>query len=46
MEPDELAAALPVAMRFRWAVQADRSARDGDRGALARARAALAATPP
>jgi Ser/Thr protein kinase RdoA (MazF antagonist) len=40
--PDELAAALPVALRFRWAVQADRWARDGDRAALARARAALA----
>jgi Ser/Thr protein kinase RdoA (MazF antagonist) len=39
--PDELAAALPVALRFRWAVQADRSARERDRAALARARAAL-----
>jgi Ser/Thr protein kinase RdoA (MazF antagonist) len=44
MERDELAAALPVAMRFRWAVQADRWARDGNRAALARARSALAAT--
>jgi homoserine kinase type II len=43
--PDELTAALPVAMRFRWAVQADRWARHGDRAALVRARAALAATP-
>jgi homoserine kinase type II len=44
MERDELVAALPVAMRFRWAVQADRWARGGNRAALARARAALAAT--
>jgi homoserine kinase type II len=39
--PDELTAALPVALRLRWAVQADRWVRDGDRTALARARAAL-----
>jgi Ser/Thr protein kinase RdoA (MazF antagonist) len=38
---DELHAALPVLLRFRWAVQADRWARAGDRAALARARAAL-----
>jgi Ser/Thr protein kinase RdoA (MazF antagonist) len=42
---DELVAALPVALRFRWAVQADRWARDGDRPALARARAALESMP-
>jgi Ser/Thr protein kinase RdoA (MazF antagonist) len=42
---DELAAALPVASRFRWAVQADRWARQGDRAALARARAALTSMP-
>jgi Ser/Thr protein kinase RdoA (MazF antagonist) len=42
---DELVAALPVALRFRWAVQADRSARDGDRTALAGARAALESMP-
>lgn len=43
--PDELAAALPVALRFRWAVQADRSARERDLTALARARAALESMP-
>jgi Ser/Thr protein kinase RdoA (MazF antagonist) len=39
---DELHAALPVLLRFRWAVQADRWARAHDRAGLARARAALA----
>jgi Ser/Thr protein kinase RdoA (MazF antagonist) len=43
--PDEVTAALPVALRFRWAVQADRWARDGDRAGLARARAALESMP-
>jgi Ser/Thr protein kinase RdoA (MazF antagonist) len=41
---DELHAALPVLLRFRWAVAADRAARDGDAGALRRAREALEAT--
>lgn len=38
---DELDAALPVLLRFRWAVQADRYARSNDRAGLARAREAL-----
>ena len=38
---DELDAVLPVLLRFRWAVQADRYARSDDRAGLARARAAL-----
>jgi homoserine kinase type II len=41
VDRDELHAALPVLLRFRWAVQADRWARAGDRAGLARARAAL-----
>ena len=47
VHPDELEAALPVLLRFRWAVRADRSARHvaagraGSRGELHRARAAL-----
>jgi Ser/Thr protein kinase RdoA (MazF antagonist) len=40
---DELHAALPVLLRFRWAVLADRAARDGDAAALATARVALEA---
>jgi Ser/Thr protein kinase RdoA (MazF antagonist) len=39
--PDELHAALPVLLRFRWAVQADRWARGRDHDGLRRARAAL-----
>ncbi|UQU63230.1 phosphotransferase [Couchioplanes caeruleus] len=49
VEEDELCAALPVMLRFRWAVHADRAARrllagDGDAGreVLRRAREALA----
>jgi Ser/Thr protein kinase RdoA (MazF antagonist) len=42
---DELHAALPVLLRFRWAVQADRAAREEDRAALAEARAALESMP-
>jgi Ser/Thr protein kinase RdoA (MazF antagonist) len=42
---EELTAALPVALRFRWAVQADRWARDDDRAALARARTVLESIP-
>jgi Ser/Thr protein kinase RdoA (MazF antagonist) len=42
VDRDELHAALPVLLRFRWAVQADRWARAHDRVGLARARAALA----
>jgi len=49
VHPDELEAALPVLLRVRWAVQADRSARrlatdtctDGAGEVLRRARAAL-----
>ena len=41
VDRDELDAALPVLLRFRWAVQADRWARGNDRAGLARARAAL-----
>jgi homoserine kinase type II len=42
---DELHAALPVLLRFRWAVQADRAAREGDAEALERARTALETMP-
>jgi hypothetical protein len=42
---EELTAALPVTLRFRWAVQADRWARDDDRAALARARTVLESIP-
>jgi Ser/Thr protein kinase RdoA (MazF antagonist) len=42
VDRDELNAALPVLLRFRWAVQADRWARANDLGGLARAREALA----
>jgi Ser/Thr protein kinase RdoA (MazF antagonist) len=38
---DELRAALPVMLRFRWAVQADYAARRGDPEALHQAREAL-----
>ncbi|GAA2563068.1 hypothetical protein GCM10010435_38990 [Winogradskya consettensis] len=38
---DELHAALPVMLRFRWAVQADWAARRGDHDALRHAREAL-----
>ena len=41
VDREELHAALPVLLRFRWAVQADRWARRNDRAGLARARAAL-----
>jgi homoserine kinase type II len=41
VDGEELHAALPVLLRFRWAVQADRWARGNDRAGLARARAAL-----
>jgi Ser/Thr protein kinase RdoA (MazF antagonist) len=41
VDRDELDAALPVLLRFRWAVQADRWARRNDRAGLERARAAL-----
>jgi homoserine kinase type II len=40
---DELEAALPVLLRLRWAVRADRAARRGDAEALDRARQALEA---
>jgi Ser/Thr protein kinase RdoA (MazF antagonist) len=40
---DELEAALPVLLRLRWAVRADRAARKGDSGTLARAKEALEA---
>ena len=50
VEEDELQAALPVVLRFRWAVHADRAARrlaagesDPDREVLRRARVALTA---
>ena len=39
--PDELDAALPVLLRLRWAVHADRAARHGHREPLRRAREAL-----
>jgi Ser/Thr protein kinase RdoA (MazF antagonist) len=42
---DELDAALPVLLRLRWAVQADRAARRGRPDALRRARAALESAP-
>jgi Ser/Thr protein kinase RdoA (MazF antagonist) len=42
---DELDAALPVLLRFRWAVQADWSARFRDGAALRRAREALESAP-
>jgi Ser/Thr protein kinase RdoA (MazF antagonist) len=42
---DELHAALPVLLRLRWAVQADRAVRLGLREPLRRARAALTSTP-
>lgn len=41
---DELDAALPVLLRLRWAVRADRAALRGDAGLLETARAALDAT--
>jgi Ser/Thr protein kinase RdoA (MazF antagonist) len=40
---DELDAALPVLLRLRWAVRADRAARRGDAGTLDQAREALEA---
>ena len=43
--PDELDAALPALLRLRWAVQADRSARQGRPAELLRAREALASMP-
>ncbi|BCJ51123.1 hypothetical protein Asp14428_25980 [Actinoplanes sp. NBRC 14428] len=53
VDEDELHAALPVMLRLRWAVHADRAARrlaageggEGDGEVLRRARAALAAAP-
>jgi Ser/Thr protein kinase RdoA (MazF antagonist) len=45
VRPDELEAALPVLLRLRWAVQADRAARRGCPQALDRARVALEAMP-
>ncbi len=41
VDADELHSALPVLLRLRWAVQADRAARLGLREPLRRARAAL-----
>jgi homoserine kinase type II len=38
---DEVDAALPVLLRLRWAVRADRAARRGDAGTLQRAKQAL-----
>ncbi|MBU2670963.1 phosphotransferase [Actinoplanes bogorensis] len=45
VEAGELEAALPVLLRLRWAVQADRAARWGCPDALRRAREALADVP-
>jgi Ser/Thr protein kinase RdoA (MazF antagonist) len=42
---DELDAALPVLLRLRWAVRADRAARDGSPEALRAARVALESMP-
>ena len=43
MRRDELEAALPVLLRLRWAVRADRAAQRGDAEALDRAKQALEA---
>ncbi|MFI5896026.1 phosphotransferase enzyme family protein [Actinoplanes sp. NPDC051513] len=43
VDRDELEVALPVLLRLRWAVRADRAARRGDSGTLGRAREALEA---
>ena len=45
VSPDELDAALPVLLRLRWAVQADRAAIRGCERALGEARAALESMP-
>ena len=45
VDADELHAALPVLLRLRWAVRADRAARNGRPEALRRARAALESMP-
>ena len=45
VEADELYAVLPVLLRLRWAVRADRAARRGRAEELRRAREALEGMP-